>query len=256
MATARVSPRALTGNPIVYSIERASMNYTSRGGTVTGAVRNVSLRVACGEMLAITGRSGSGKSSLLQLMAGLDKPTSGEIHFHPSGNEEEEAFALHSMSEDARARFRGAHVGFVFQAFHLLPSLTAWENVAIPLLFAGVPLARRREEAHTLLDLLGMRVFAERYPYELSGGQQQRIAVARALANKPSVLLADEPTGNLDSASADSVIEMILAAHRERGITTVLVTHDPEVAKKLGARTVAMHDGAILEDSQMTELNG
>lgn len=249
MAAARSSAGPLRPSD-VYATDRVSMEYTSRrGGTITGAVRNVTLRIESGEMVAITGRSGSGKSSLLQLLAGLDTPTGGAIHFRPQP--EEEIFALHSLSENQRARLRGKHVGFVFQAFHLLPALTAWENVAIPLMFSGVPLARRREEAHSLLDLLGMRALTERYPYELSGGEQQRIAIARALANQPSVLLADEPTGNLDSASANAVIELINAAYQERGITTVLVTHDLNIAYKLGARTVEMHDGAIVNDSAM-----
>ncbi len=249
MAAARSSAGALRDSD-VYSAERVSMEYTSRRGiTVTSAVRNVTLRIEAGEMVAITGRSGSGKSSLLQLLGGLDTPTGGAIHFRP--REDAPVFALHGLSENARARLRGKHVGFVFQAFHLLPALTAWENVAIPLMFAGVPLARRREDAHSLLDLLGMRSLAERYPYELSGGQQQRIAVARALANSPSVLLADEPTGNLDSASANSVIELIRSAYQERNLTTVLVTHDPEIAYKLGARMIEMHDGAIVNDSAM-----
>lgn len=252
MAPSRIPPGPLNRPAAnAYSIERVSMEYRSRrNGKPTEALRNVSVVIEVGEIVAIVGRSGSGKSSLLQLMAGLDKPKSGTIICRPEGSEDD-AYQLDKMSEDERAAFRGEHVGFVFQAFHLLPALTAWENIAVPLMFAGKPLKERREAAHDLLEELGMRSLSERYPYELSGGQQQRIAIARALANQPSVLLADEPTGNLDTKSAQNVTQMLLTAHKTRDITTIIVTHDHDVASELTARKIELEDGAVLHDSTM-----
>jgi putative ABC transport system ATP-binding protein len=180
------------------------------------------LEVPRGEFLSIVGPSGSGKSTLLGLIAGLDAPTSGRIAI--DGED------LTALDEDSLARMRGAKIGFVFQFFHLLPSLSALENVLVPMEIAGIRGAERKS-----LDLLREMGLSERthhYPSQLSGGEQQRVALARALANDPPILLADEPTGNLDAANGRHIVEILLAAHERRGTTIVLATHDQELAGK------------------------
>ena len=195
-----------------------------------------SLRIARGQVVAIAGPSGSGKSTLLGLIAGLDAPTTGNIVV--------DGVAVTSRSEEQLARLRGEKIGIVFQFFHLLPSLTALENILVPMEIAGAPDAHGR--ATTLLADVGLADRGHHYPSQLSGGEQQRVALARALANNPPVLLADEPTGNLDSATGRQVIEMLVSVGRTQGRTLVLVTHDPELAA-LADEVISLRDGRVVE---------
>jgi putative ABC transport system ATP-binding protein len=200
------------------------------------------LVIESGRVVAITGPSGSGKSTLLGLLAGLDAPSTGTIVL--------DGVDITALDEDALARLRGTRVGFVFQFFHLLPSLTALENVLVPMEIAGAakPAARARE----LLCEVGLAERAHHYPSQLSGGEQQRVAIARALANDPPILLADEPTGNLDSSTGHSVIELLLEVNRTRGTTLVLVTHDPELASVAGV-SIALRDGRVVRATDRAE---
>ena len=195
------------------------------------------LTIPRGEFVAITGASGSGKSTLLGLIAGLDAPTTGEIAINGEN--------LTRMTEDQLAVFRGANLGFVFQSFHLIPSLTAYENILVPLEIAGIKSAAQR--AQSLLDEVGLHDRAHHYPSQLSGGEQQRIAIARAFANEPPILLADEPTGNLDSRNGNHIFDLLLNLNRERGTTLLLVTHDQQLAA-LAHRRVMLRDGKVAED--------
>jgi putative ABC transport system ATP-binding protein len=197
------------------------------------------LRIDSGRVAAITGPSGSGKSTLLGLLAGLDAPSSGHIVIDGAD--------ITAMSEDDLARFRGTRIGFVFQFFHLLPSLTAWENVRVPLEIAARAGAGRR--AAELLAEVGLAARRHHYPSQLSGGEQQRVAIARALANDPPILLADEPTGNLDSTTGRQVIDLLIDVNRRRGTTVVLVTHDPELAA-LADVTIRLRDGRVVDAPQ------
>ena len=212
------------------------MRLRSGAGAVT-ILDGVSLDVEPGEFVAITGPSGSGKSTLLGLIAGLDRPTAGSIRV--------DGVELASLDEDALARLRLAKVGYVFQSFHLIPTLTALENVAVPLDLAGAPDADARASA--LLEEVGLKLRIGHYPAELSGGEQQRVALARAVANQPRLLLADEPTGNLDSATGAQIIDLLLGLHRRHGITLILVTHDPALAAHAG-RVVELRDGRVVAD--------
>ena len=214
------------------------MRLTSGGAEVT-VLDRVSLDVARGECVAITGPSGSGKSTLLGLLAGLDTPASGTV--------EVDGVDLGPLDEDALARFRRDRIGFVFQSYHLIPTLTAVENVAVPLELAGVGDARARATA--LLAEVGLGARGHHYPVQLSGGEQQRVALARAVAREPGLLLADEPTGNLDSATGAQIIELLLALNRERGSTLVLVTHDPALAAQAD-RQVALRDGRVVGSTE------
>jgi putative ABC transport system ATP-binding protein len=206
------------------------------GDTPLTILQPLDLLVGAGEFLAITGPSGSGKSTLLGLIAGLDAPTTGSILIDGTD--------ITKLGEDALARLRGARIGFVFQFFHLIPSLTALENVLVPLELAGVRDRDRR--ARALLDEVGLVPRAHHYPSQLSGGEQQRIAIARALANEPPVLLADEPTGNLDSHTGRQIVELLARVNETRGTTLVLVTHDPEIAGRARA-SIALRDGYVVE---------
>jgi len=215
------------------------------GDTMLTILHPLDLRIESGRVVAITGPSGSGKSTLLGLIAGLDSPSTGQIVIDGSD--------ITAMSEDALARFRGTRIGFVFQFFHLLPSLTAWENVRVPLEIAGAPDPGRR--ADDLLSEVGLSPRRHHYPSQLSGGEQQRVAIARALANDPPILLADEPTGNLDSATGRQVIDLLIEVNRRRTTTVVLVTHDPELAQ-LADVTVALRDGRIVSTTMHREARG
>ncbi len=196
----------------------------------------LTLSVPKGRFLAVLGPSGSGKSTLLGLIAGLDAPSSGRVVI--------DGVDITELDEDALARLRGEKIGFVFQFFHLIPSLTAYENVAVPMEIAGAKDPRRR--ARELLDEVGLRDRAHHYPAQLSGGEQQRVALARALANDPPILLADEPTGNLDSTNGRHILDLLLHVHRARESTIVMVTHDPELAAVADARLV-LRDGRVAE---------
>jgi putative ABC transport system ATP-binding protein len=199
-------------------------------------LHQTSLRIAKGQVVAIAGPSGSGKSTLLGLIAGLDAPTTGTIIV--------DGVTVTSRTEEQLARLRGEKIGIVFQFFHLLPSLTALENILVPMEIAGAPDAHAR--ARTLLSDVGLSDRGHHYPSQLSGGEQQRVALARALANDPPVLLADEPTGNLDSATGRQVIEMLVSVGRAHGRTLVLVTHDPDLAA-LADEIISLRDGRVVE---------
>lgn len=199
-------------------------------------LHSLDLLVPSGQRLAIVGPSGSGKSTLLGLIAGLDAPSTGSILIDGTD--------VTRLGEDQLARLRGEKIGFVFQSFHLIPSLTALENILVPMEIAG-----RRDAAPRARALLGEVGLADRghhYPSQLSGGEQQRIAIARALSNEPVIVLADEPTGNLDSRTGHQVIELLAAINRQRGATLVVVTHDPEIASMADAR-VYLRDGVVSE---------
>jgi len=209
-------------------------------GGITGALSSVSLSIEQGEFTAVMGPSGSGKSTLLNLIAGLDRPTSGDVVV--GGTD------LGALDEAGLARFRRDHVGFVFQFFHLLPNLTALENVLIPAQLKGRENADSR--GRKLLERLGIADVADRYPARLSGGQQQRVAIARALINNPTLLLADEPTGALDTHSGEQVMELLAQLHRD-GQTILLVTHDAKLATRQASRVVSVRDGKIVDDARL-----
>jgi len=204
------------------------------------ALDGVTLAIAHGEAVAVLGPSGSGKSTLLNLVAGLDRPTAGSVTV--AGRR------IDKLGEARSARFRRAHIGLVFQFFHLLDELTVLENAALPARLAGVPRRTALSRAETLLDRLGLAGHRRAYPSRLSGGERQRVAVARALVNRPALLLADEPTGALDTAAGQDVKELLLELHREEGQTIIVVTHDPILAQGLATRVVRLVDGRVAED--------
>jgi putative ABC transport system ATP-binding protein len=204
------------------------------------ALADVSLRVAAGEALAVLGASGSGKSTLLNLLAGLDKPTSGRVTVA--------GVRVDSLSESASARYRRERVGMVFQFFNLLDDLTVLDNVTLPAQLAGMPTERARARAGELLSFLRIDRHARAYPGRLSGGERQRVAVARALMNRPALLLADEPTGALDTASGEEVRQLLAELNRD-GQTIVLVTHDTTLAQACASRTIRLSDGRIVRDT-------
>ena len=214
-------------------IRGVSKTVPSGGGTLT-ILHPLDLQVPKRRVVAITGASGSGKSTLLGLIAGLDAPTTGQILIDGTD--------ITTLGEDELARLRGTRIGFVFQFFHLLPSLTALENVLVPMEIAGVSGPGARAKA--LLAEVGLSERAHHYPSQLSGGEQQRIAIARALSNDPPLLLADEPTGNLDSTTGRHIIDLLMSINRTRGTTLVLVTHDPELAAEADL-AIALKDGRV-----------
>lgn len=208
------------------------------GDNEVRALDGVSLIVEEGEFLIVMGPSGSGKSTLLHVMGCLDKPDEGEIYI--------DSTPISKLSDAQLAKIRNKMIGFVFQQFNLLPRLTALENVELPMIYAGVPRHLRRKRARELLELVGLGDRMHHRPTQLSGGQMQRVAIARALANEPAVLLADEPTGNLDSKSGEEILK-IFSDLNDRGQTIIIVTHDPEVARR-GDRIVRMRDGKIISE--------
>ncbi len=208
------------------------------GDRALTVLRDVNLHVEAGDFVAILGPSGSGKTTLLGLLAGLDTPSRGSVRL--AGTD------LAGLSEDERARFRRETVGFVFQSFQLIPSLTARENVQVPLELRGDSGAGQR--AAELLARVGLRDRLDHYPAQLSGGEQQRVALARAFVHEPSILFADEPTGNLDAATGESIIGLMEELNRERRTTLVLVTHDSALAQR-ARRTIRLADGVIVSDS-------
>lgn len=220
-------------------LEAVSRRFTL-GGTEVAALEHVSLRVAEGEYLAVMGPSGSGKSTLLNVLGLLDRPDEGQYWL---GGQD-----IATLSEPALAQLRGHRIGFVFQSFHLIPRLTARENVELPLMLCGVLPAERHRRSQRLLEDLGLDNRADHRPAELSGGQRQRVAIARAMAMAPRLILADEPTGNLDSRSGEEVITLLEVLNREQGITLMVVTHDPRLGERAGRR-ILMNDGRISSDS-------
>lgn len=223
----------------IIRLDAVSRRFTL-GGTEVAALEHVSLRVAEGEYLAVMGPSGSGKSTLLNVLGLLDRPDEGQYWL---GGQD-----IATLSEPALAQLRGHRIGFVFQSFHLISRLTARENVELPLMLCGVLPAERHRRSQRLLEDLGLDNRADHRPAELSGGQRQRVAIARAMAMAPRLILADEPTGNLDSRSGEEVITLLEGLNREQGITLMVVTHDPRLGERAGRR-ISMDDGRISSDS-------
>lgn len=224
-------------------IEQVSMRLVAGGRSVT-ILDDITLEIPAKQMVAIVGPSGSGKSTLLGLIAGLDRPSAGSIEL--DGKD------ITTLSESRMARFRREKIGYIFQSFHLIPTLTALENVLVPMELAGY--SSPKDQAVELLGAVGLQDRIDHYPVQLSGGEQQRVAVARAFACRPPILLADEPTGNLDSTTGRHVLDLLLSLHRDRGSTMILVTHDRAIAE-LTHRVIALHDGRIATD-EMLSRNG
>ncbi len=206
------------------------------GGTELEVLKGVNLTVAPGELLAIVGGSGCGKSTLMNILGFLDVPTSGRYIF---GDTE-----TRSLSDKELSTIRNREIGFAFQQFHLLPRLTALDNVCLPLVYRGVPVDERRARAREMLERVGMLERADHRPTELSGGQQQRVAVARALSGRPRLLLADEPTGALDTATSREIIDLFVSLNTDEHVTAIIITHDPDIAKRC-RRAVRMVDGVV-----------
>jgi len=225
-------------NPLLIAVDNLR-RYFSVGKQPVRALDDLSLRVERGAFLGITGPSGSGKSTLLYILGGLDRPTAGRI--------EVDGQDISALDEDGLSEFRQQKIGFIFQMFNLIPTMTALENVEFPMLFTRSNANNRRQRAQQLLELVGLHDRMSHRPTELSGGQQQRVAVARALANDPTIILADEPTGNLDSRSGSEVMEL-LSQLNQQGRTVIMVSHDLNVITRT-RRQIRLHDGRLVEDS-------
>jgi putative ABC transport system ATP-binding protein len=238
MTATAADPIPVAANSPVISLVDVRKVYRS-GSLEVEALRGVSLDISPGEYVAVMGPSGSGKSTLMHILGCLDVPTSGT--FSLAGDDVSE------MTEDELADIRNLRIGFVFQQFNLLPSLSAWRNVELPLMYAGVPRHERRRRAVAALEQVGIGDRVEHRPGELSGGQQQRVAVARALVTEPALILADEPTGNLDSVSTTDVLALLQELH-QAGRTIVLITHEADVAAE-AKRVVRLRDGHVTEDT-------
>ena len=238
-ALPRASPPPGTSGGVVIELERVTKVYRT-GSIAVAALRGISLTIAQGEYVAVIGPSGSGKSTLMHILGCLDTPTSGTYRLAGEN--------VSGMSEAALAEVRNRRIGFVFQQFNLLASMSAWQNVELPLVYAGVPRVERRQRALDALARVGLAGRVHHRPGELSGGQQQRVAVARALVTEPDLILADEPTGNLDSVSAADVLRLMDELH-ESGRTLVLITHDAEVASA-SERVLGIRDGLLVENDE------
>ncbi|MBT8219890.1 MAG: ABC transporter ATP-binding protein [Bacteroidia bacterium] len=217
-------------------VDELSKTYTSGSRSLT-VLDDINISIEPGESVAIVGPSGSGKTTLLGLCAGLDKPSTGSVHLYDS--------MLNDLSEDERAEIRNKHVGFIFQNFQLIPTLTALENVMIPLELQGMKQAE--SIATDLLERVGLKDRLDHYPSQLSGGEQQRVSLARAFSNSPKILFADEPTGNLDEDTSQSVEDLIFALNQEKGTTLIIVTHDMELANKTN-RIIQLKGGKVVAD--------
>ena len=229
-----IETSSLAGStPDTISISHVNLSLGS-GAARVHILKDISLNVGSGEAIGLIGPSGSGKSTRLMVMAGLERPDSGEVVVNGT--------AFNALDEDGLARFRGRHVGIVFQSFHLIPTMTALENVAVPLELAGR--ADAAERATRELTAVGLGDRLHHYPTQLSGGEQQRVALARALAPDPAILVADEPTGNLDESTGRQIVDLLFAQHAERGMTLVLVTHDTALAHRCD-RVVRLRSGRI-----------
>ena len=236
MITSHPCTPAATARDAVIDLQRVTKVYRT-GSISVAALRGVSLTIAQGEYVAVIGPSGSGKSTLMHILGCLDSPTSGGYHL--AGED------VSHMSETALAEVRNRRIGFVFQQFNLLPAIPAWRNVELPLAYSHVSRHERRDRALTALEQVGLADRVDHKPSELSGGQQQRVAIARALVTEPALILADEPTGNLDSTSSSEIMAVLTSLHRQ-GRTVVLITHEAEVARA-AERVVEIHDGRIRE---------
>jgi putative ABC transport system ATP-binding protein len=226
------------GSGSLVELRKVTKRYETTAGSFT-ALRDVDLQIDAGEFVAVIGKSGSGKSTLLNMIAGIDRPTGGEVIIQGT--------PVHKLSEGRMAGWRGRNLGIIFQFFQLLPTLTVAENVMLPMEFAGLYTPKqRRVRALELLDLVDLADQADKLPSALSGGQQQRVAIARALANDPPILVADEPTGNLDSKTADAIFDLFERLASE-GKTVVMVTHDVELAGRAG-RTITVVDGELVDE--------
>jgi putative ABC transport system ATP-binding protein len=221
---------------IILNVKNVSKTYQSAGKTLT-VLDNINFSVEAGSTLSIVGPSGSGKTTLLGLCAGLDRASSGSVELHN--------IALDNLSEDQRAGVRNQYVGFIFQNFQLLPTLTALENVMVPLELRGEK--NIKQKALELLDKVGLADRGHHYPAQLSGGEQQRVSLARAFSNRPRILFADEPTGNLDAETSEKIVKLIFDLNREAGTTLILVTHDLDLASKTG-RIIRLKGGKVVSD--------
>lgn len=226
------------GAPLI-AVENLEKDYPTGAG-VFHALRGVSLNIVAGEFVAVMGASGSGKSTFMNLLGCLDRPTHGRYVL--DGRD------VSRLSSDDLAALRNREIGFVFQGFNLLPKLTALDNVALPLMYAGMGRHARRQQAQAMLDRVGLGERSHHTPLQLSGGQQQRVAIARALASRPRIIFADEPTGNLDSATSHQVMALFAQLNREEGITLVVVTHEADIAA-YARRRIRFQDGRVVEDT-------
>jgi len=222
---------------LILAINNLSKIY-QKGTVEIPAVRDVSFEVPDGSYLSIVGKSGSGKSTLLNLVGGLDRPSTGTIQFNGKD--------LGKMSRYQLALHRRLGVGMIFQSFNLLPRRTAIENIILPLTFAGIPRKKRKPRAKELLEQVGLGGRINHFPSELSGGEAQRVAIARALANEPQMILADEPTGNLDSSTAGEIINLLVSLNKDKGLTILMVTHDKETAEAVSDSLITLKDGSII----------
>jgi putative ABC transport system ATP-binding protein len=238
------APSLSTAREIIAIRSENLCRHHRMGTTVIPAVDGVSLEVRRGEFVALLGSSGSGKSSMLNLIAGLDRPTSGSVSVHDRD--------LAKLSREELAKYRLHVVGMVFQSFNLIPSMTVIENVELPLRFAEVDRSSRQSLAREALDRVGLKARLHHRPSELSGGEQQRAALARALINRPQLLLADEPTGNLDSHTGTEIMNMLAGFNRELGMTVVMVTHERALAEKYSQRLISLADGKLVDDRPNT----
>ncbi|MGL4860996.1 MAG: lipoprotein-releasing ABC transporter ATP-binding protein LolD [Enterobacteriaceae bacterium] len=230
-----LQPDQLLQSQQLLQCDRLCKTY-QEGALSTEVLRDVTFSVARGEMMAIVGSSGSGKSTLLHLLGGLDQPSAGEVIF--------DGRSLNRLNARARAELRNRHLGFIYQFHHLLPDFTALENIAMPLLIGGMASSQARSRAGEMLDAVGLSHRGQHRPSELSGGERQRVAIARALVNQPELVLADEPTGNLDQHTANQIFELLTRLNRDRGTAFLVVTHDLELAGRL-ERQLEMSDGRL-----------
>jgi putative ABC transport system ATP-binding protein len=230
------SPSSRSQSETIVAVRNLSKIYR-QGEINVVALNNISLDIAKGEFLTLMGPSGSGKSTLLHIIAGIDRPTKGECQV--------QGVSVTSLNESQLADWRNQNVGFVFQTFNLIPVLTAFENVELPLLLTKLPSRRRKEQVKVALELVGLGPRMHHLPKQLSGGQEQRVAIARALVTDPSLIVADEPTGNLDSVSANEVLEILRALCRDAGKTVIMVTHDPKAAA-FGSRSIHLEKGELV----------
>ena len=221
------------------NLKRSYMN----GDTVVEALKEISLTINDGEFVAITGTSGSGKTTLMHLLGCLDTPSSGDYFI--------DGVNVSNLSDDELAQIRNTKIGFVFQRYNLLPDLSALDNVALPRLYNGATEEQAQQEARELLKLVELEHRVDHHPYEMSGGQQQRVAIARALINNPAIILADEPTGNLDTVTTQAILDLFKKLNTEKNTTIIIVTHEDEVASQ-AKRNVKLRDGLIVSDTLVT----